>query len=117
MEREEIIQKAREKYINSGITMNITEALRLYLAHDATPEEQIPLFVTSPATHKIKTLLETNRPKCDDCGAGLFMQIDVRDVNGTLYPTAWVCNACGRIEYSDWTQEQWLRVLQNENRG
>ena len=116
MGRDEIIRKACDKYINSGITLNITEALRLYLKHDASSEEQIPLFITSPATHKIKTLLEKNRPTCDECGAVLFMQTDTRDAGGILYPTAWVCNVCGRIEYSSLTQEEWLKELQNENR-
>jgi uncharacterized protein with PIN domain len=117
MNRSEVVNKARAKYINTGITLNITEALRMYLENDATPEEQIPLVITTPVNHQIKKELENIRPTCDECNGNLFMQVGATDfVNGQIYPTAWVCHKCNKIEYSDKTPEQWLEILKNENR-
>jgi RNase P subunit RPR2 len=117
MERLEVIEKAREKYISTGVTLNITEALRMYLENDATDEEQIPLTITAPVNNKIKEELKTVRPTCDECDGYLFMQTNAMDfITGNKYPTAWVCNTCNKIEYSDKTPEQWLEILRNENR-
>jgi RNase P subunit RPR2 len=117
MERREIINKAREKYIKTGITINITEALKLYLEKDATSKEKIPLMITTPVHHQIKQELKTIRPTCDDCSGDLYMQINAICFNtGIRYPTAWVCSSCNKIEYSDKTPEQWLEILKNENR-
>ena len=117
MNRSEVVNKARAKYINTGITLNITEALRMYLENDATPEEQVPLFITAPVNNQIKEELKTTRPTCDECDGSLFMQVNALCFNtGIRYPTAWVCSSCNKIEYSDKTPEQWLEILKNENR-
>lgn len=116
MNRNEIVHKAREKYIFTGITNNITEALKLYLEKDATDEEQIPLFITTPEIHRLKELLKTQRPTCDDCGGNLFMRENIQGIDGIIYPTAWACNVCGLVEYSEKTPKEWLEIL-NENRG
>jgi len=114
--RERIIDKARIKYINSGITNNITEALRLYLKNDAGPDEQIPLFITSPEIRQVAKVLEQVRPRCDECDSDLHMQVNARDPAGKAYPTAWVCKKCGMIYYSDKTPSEWLKELQDETR-
>jgi ribosomal protein S27AE len=115
MNRNNIVHKAREKYVFTGITQNLTEALKMYL-ENAPEEEQIPLFVTMPEIHKLKELLKTQRPTCDDCGNDLFMRENIQGIDGKIYPTAWACNTCGLIEYSDKTPKEWLEIL-NENRG
>lgn len=115
MTRNQILNRAREKYILTGITKNITEALKLYLEKDATPEEQIPLFISTPEIHRLKEVLKTVRPRCDECDSELQMQVNARDITGKEYPTAWVCKKCGLINYSDKTPEEWLREL-SENR-
>lgn len=114
--RETIIGLARGKYIETGATRNITEALRMYLENDAGPDEQIPLFITTPEISRIKSLLKTIRPECEECGEALRMQIKGRDPEGQQYPTAWICNGCGLVEYSDKTPEEWIEILSNEDR-
>jgi len=117
MQRSEVIQKARKKYIGSGITNNITEALRMYLEKDATEEEQIPLFISAPVEYAIKRELKLVRPVCDECEGELFMQIEIVSLtSGEHFPTAWICKTCNKIEYSNKTPEQWLEILKNENR-
>jgi hypothetical protein len=108
MDRKEIIQKARSKYIPS-VTMNITEALRLYLKNDT--EEQIPLFITQDQSVRgFKEAIKKIRPRCEECDGELKMRRDVMDIYGNKYLTAWFCD-CGRIEYSDKTIEEWTEIL------
>jgi len=115
--RDLIIDLARAKYIDSGITKNITDALRLFLESDAGPENQVSLFITSPDIHRIKTILKTVRPQCDDCGAEMFLQVKARDPSGQEHPTAWTCKICEIILYSDMTPAEWLRELKDEARS
>jgi len=112
--RNTIISKARKKYIPET-TMNITEALRLYLANDAIDEEQIPLFVSTPENFKIGEILKEYRPTCDECGGNLYLQKNVLDINNKLWPVAWICKNCSLVEYSNKSVAEWLEIL-NENR-
>lgn len=115
-DRIEIINKARLKYIRTGITRNITEALKLYLENDAGPDEQIPLFISSPEIHKIRKVLEEIRPRCDECGEECHLQINARDPAGKTYPTSWICKNCGLEYFSYMTPAEWLKELQDETR-
>lgn len=114
--REDIINKARELYINTGKTRNITEALRLYLEHDAGPDEQIPLWITTPEIHQVRKILEQIRPRCDECDAELHLQVNARDPEGKAHPSAWTCKNCGVVYYSELTPAEWLKELRNETR-
>jgi len=115
-ERDEIIQRAREKYIDTGLTRNVTEALRLYLANDASPDEQIPLYITTPEIRRMREILKQIRPRCDDCDGELQMQTNALDRDGKKYPTAWICKKCGMIYYSDKSLSEWLKELNHEDR-
>lgn len=115
--RNEIVQQARLKYILTGKTRNITEALRLYLEHDAGPDEQIPLWITTPEIHQVRKILEQIRPRCDECGAELRLQVNARDPAGKIHPTAWICKNCGVEYYSELTPAEWLKELRNETRN
>jgi len=114
--REQIIYRSLLKYLHTGITNNITEALRLYLENDAGPDEQIPLFITSPEIHQVEKVLEGIRPRCEECDAELYLQINARDSTGRAYATAWVCKCCGVEYYSDKSPAEWLKELQDETR-
>ena len=114
--RDEIIHRGREKYIDTGKTRNITEALRLYLKNDAGPDEQIPLFITSPEINQLRETLKQVRPRCDECGSELHLQVGAQSPDGTNYPTAWICKTCGIENYSIMTPAEWLKELQNETR-
>ena len=114
--REEMLQKARDVYVRSGITRNITEALRLYLANDAGQDEQIPLFITTPEIHQVSEILKQIRPRCDDCNSELFLKTGAQDPEGKRYPTAWICKNCGIEIYSDLSPAEWLEELKDEAR-
>ena len=115
-DRDEIITRAREKYIDTGKTRNITEALSLYLENDAGPDEQIPLFITSPEIHQLETVLKHVRPRCDECDSELHLRVNARDPDGKAYPTAWICKNCGIEYYSDKTPAEWLKELRVADR-
>jgi tRNA(Ile2) C34 agmatinyltransferase TiaS len=110
--RDFIIRKAMDKYKD---IKNINKALELYLENDATEEEKIPLLITRPNLYKLKKVLKTARPICEECGAGLMMKEKAYDYKGKLHETAWIC-PCGIIEYSDKTADEWLEIL-SEDRG
>jgi len=104
------------KYIRTGVTKNITEALRMYLENDAGPDEQIPIYITAPEIHQIRTILEQIRPRCDECDAELNLQLNARDPDGKLHPTAWTCKKCGVVYYSELTPAEWLKEIELEAR-
>lgn len=114
--RDEIIARSRALYIDTGWTNNITEALRLYLKNDAGPNEQIPLYITSPEIHQVSMILEQIRPRCDECDAELHLQVNARDPDGKEHPTAWVCTKCSVVYYSQLTPAEWLKEIQDETR-
>ena len=111
-----MISKARTKYILTGRTNNITEALRLYLEHDAGPDKQVPLFITTPEIHQVSETLKQVRPRCDECDSELYMKTGAIDPSGKAYSTAWVCRNCGIVYYSDKTPAEWLKELEIEAR-
>ena len=115
--RDEIIARAQVKYIDTGVTKNITEALELYLKNDAGPDEQIPLFITSPEIHQIREVMKQVRPTCDDCDSEMFLQVKALDPAGREHPTAWTCKKCGIILYSDKSAAEWLKELKDEARS
>ena len=111
-----IIHHAWEKYVATGITLNITEALKLYLANDADSDEQIPLFITTPEIHQVREILRTFRPICEECGSPISLQVNAKDHSGKEYPSAWVCKNCGIENYSEKSPKEWLKIIQDENR-
>jgi hypothetical protein len=111
-----IIEKASQLYIETGKTRNITEALRLYLENDAGPDEQIPLFITTPEIHQVEMILKQIRPTCDECSVELYLQVNSTDPAGRAWPTAWVCKNCGIEYYSEKTPAEWLKELERETR-
>ena len=116
IKRNEIIDRARQKYIVPGITKNITEALKLYLENDAEANEQIPLFITTPEIHQLQEILKERRPQCDECDAELHLQVNAHDPTGKTYPTAWICKNCGIEYYSDKIPAGWLEEIRLEAR-
>jgi len=111
-----VIHKAAEKYIKTGITNNITDALRRYLDSDAGPDEQIPIFITSPLLQAIRSALRSARPTCDECRTGINLQNGATDQAGRKWLTAWICPKCHRIEYSNQSLSEWLEILKSEIR-
>lgn len=114
--RDEIIDRAREKYIMPGITNNITDALALYLKNDAPEDEQIPIWIITPEIHQMREILKQIRPRCDECGEELYLKTGAVDPHGVKYRTAWLCKNCEIEYYSDKSPAEWLEELQDEAR-
>jgi len=99
--RNSTISKARAKYIPSR-TMNISEALDLYLRNDAKGDEQIPLKITGKTRPKnIADLI--GRPECPSCGKKMMLRtINVLQgkQNQKGWKTCWECLNCGYEKYS-----------------
>lgn len=111
--RQAIIRKAREKYIKTGITKNLSCALALYLETDATTGEQIPLRITTPERHQVRQQLNKYRPECHSCGNPLRLKINAVDPAGQAWPSSLVCTQCGLEYFSDLTLSDWKTVLQD----
>jgi hypothetical protein len=114
--RQIVVDKACRLYIDTGKTLNITEALRLYLQNDANPEEIIPLMITAPGTQRLRQVLKSTRPDCIECGEQLKLGSNVVDASGKIWATAWTCASCGMIYYSNKTPADWLKELTDEAR-
>ena len=117
MDRDTIINHARSKYILTGHTRNITEALRLYLEHDAGVDEQIALSITTPEPYQMQRILDKNRPTCDYCSTAMRMKLNAVDIEGNKYPTSWLCPGCGIEEYSQNNFDDWKEILSREDLG
>jgi len=99
--RNKIIAKARAKYIPVR-TMNISEALRLYLLNDAKGDEQIPYQITSKSRpNNVADLI--GRPDCPSCGKKMMLRIisvPQGKQNQKGWKTCWECLNCGYEKYS-----------------
>ena len=111
-----VINKARAAYILTGRTLNITDALRMYLEDYPELHNLIPLYITSPEIHQMRRILEQIRPRCDECDSELFLQVFAVDPAGRQHPTAWQCKNCGMVYFSELTPAEWLKELRDETR-
>lgn len=96
-----ILSKARAKYIPSQ-TMNISEALKLYLKNDAKGDEQIPLKISGKTSPKnIADFI--GRPDCPGCGRKMMLRV-INILQGKQnqkgWKTCWECLNCGYEKYS-----------------
>ena len=104
--RNNITVKARKKYIPFR-TMNISEALELYLKNS---KEQIPLIITKKT--RPKTIADLiGRPDCPDCKQKMMLRI-IKTPQGKQnlkgWNTCWECLSCGHEEYSEKTVKDWI---------
>jgi len=93
-ERQDTIQKAVDKYVRTGIEMNITKAYQMYL--DEHPEEpKHPTMVTQYGDYtRPDAITSKNRPKCPECGLPMGLwEVNVSDASqvGKEFKTQWVC--------------------------
>jgi len=113
--RNAILARARAKYIRTGVTNNIGEALKRYLENDADVDEQIPLQITSADGPYFRRILDDHeRPGCPKCGEPLFLRVISpckTCARKTIKKTSWICQKCGHRIYSEKTLEDWLREL------
>ena len=97
--------KAREIFIRSGITNNISVAFELYQALLA--EEKKQTFIS----RMDNPISDAERPECSECGEPLKLDPNPKVIEGEAYPTTWICTKCGVEYYTKKTVEEWIEEL------
>ncbi len=115
LSRNDIVVRARGKYIKTGATKNITIAVQMYLENDASKDEIAVYNSETNDLARIRTILKTKRPNCKDCGNPLKLDFNVRDKEGKLFPTAFICSKCGLIRYLSQTLPELIRAFNDGN--
>lgn len=105
-ERNNIIAKARKKYIPSH-TRNITEAFKLYLMNaekEALPTGKRHSIIITRKTKPKNWIDIIGRPKCPKCNTEMGLRpimIPKGESNLKGYRSCWECENCGYEKYSD----------------
>jgi len=109
-ERMAEVVKARRIFI-PHITPNITTAFELYQAIFAKEEMKVFISTREGGNKSMSPLDDLLRPHCEECDAELGLRINAIDTDGRVHATSWVCEKCGREEYSDKSVQDWMEVL------
>lgn len=108
--RRTIIATARKEFITTGITNNISGAVRLYF--EAHPDicKDVKMTISTREEDRPKTILdEYERPKCRKCGSPLFWKGACTACKGKK--NQWVCKKCGFKHITKDTLEQAIGKL------
>ena len=115
-ERALLVRKARAKYIATGKTKNITEAVRWFIKDHPEKSTGIPATITTSEKDRPRTILDNYvRPPCPQCGQPLFLKIQCSGMGKGDRITLWVCVKCNYKDYSEKTLQQWLAILPRKN--
>ena len=113
--RGRIISLAREKYIKTGRTKNVSEAVRWYLEAHLEECAGIPATITPREADRPRTILdEYDRPPCPKCGKPLFFQVCSTCGKGKRKKNEWVCKACGHRRITKDTLARSLAKLERK---
>lgn len=122
-DRMQAVNDARDIFIASGITNNISVAFELYQALLADRER--PLVLSSkeqeahtgprfPAVGKRLTLdmdIELELPSCPDCGEELSLREASQEEQAEGARSVWYCSKCKFEGTSEKSPLQWIREL------
>jgi len=103
---------ARELYIKTGVTKNITRALHKYC--EGHPEEcaGIPESIRGAEEERRLNILDFYiRPKCRKCGAPLFWHQGCGSCKGPVKKNYWQCKACGFKHITKNTLQEAIKKL------
>jgi len=104
------VAKARDIFIKTGVTNNITVAYHMYLKVFDKDEMDVMISGINTPWGNI------TRPTCDECGEEMKLNPMPRKIGDTIYPTSWICK-CGVEEYTEKTVEEWFKELKIEDKG
>lgn len=106
--RRELVFEATERFINTGITNNITEAMEMLMA-ERPEDERVPIMVSTKEMPSPRGRLERlERPKCELCYRPMRLRIGRPQDD---FKTSWVCEHCLVEEFTDYPVEYWLATL------
>ena len=91
-----LLAAAREEFIKTGFTRNISEALKLYCAHHPENCAGIPERIHGPEDERRRSVLDNFvRPACRKCGQALYWKQGCNSCRSTVKKNQWVCVVCG----------------------
>ena len=94
--RAQVVSAARKKYIATGKTKSISEAVRWYIEEHPDDCAGIPATISTREEDRPRTILDDyDRPPCPKCGKPLFFQVCSTCGSGKRKKNEWVCRACG----------------------
>ena len=95
-DRYALISDARKKYIATGKTINISEAVEMYWKAHPKKCAGFPLTISPRDVIRPRTILDGyERPKCRKCGADMGWQGGCATCKGPLKKNVWICEECG----------------------
>jgi hypothetical protein len=111
IEREVAIQRAREIFIKSDITKNITVAFEMYQAILAEQEREIN--IVHPNDKPVSIFDTLPRPKCDLCGSDMLIRFLPPNTEKITSQT--ICSNCDNVLDFDLTPDQWVDLLKEQD--
>lgn len=112
--RTEEISKARKIFM-PNITNNITEAFALYQEILADDDSKMPVTVSRSDGYIQKPTLAQLSEKlgmaCSECNSQMVLKEKVSDMDGVIWSSAWFCNQCFAMYYSEKTVQEWLDTI------
>jgi len=113
--RKWFIIKARQEFIESGETNNISEAVRLYTAAHPETSDFMTATITTREKDRPQTILdEYERPKCRKCGADMFWKGACTTCKGPVKKNQWICKVCGFKRITKDTLEKAISKLKRK---
>ena len=113
--RREIIHEARKHFIETGKTLNISEAMRLYWQEHPEECAGIPATITTREIDRPQTILDDyERPKCRKCGADMFWKGTCTTCKGPVKKNQWICKVCGFKRITKDTLEKAISKLKRK---
>lgn len=102
------LQRAKQIFIESGLTANITLAFKVYQAIFAERERQI--FMSTAFGNRPRTLMDKyERPKCPECDADMMFR-DVPE-NPEGIKVQMVCTKCDTVLNDTNDLTWWMKEL------
>jgi len=113
--RKWFITKARQEFIATGETNNISEAVHLYMAAHPETSDFMTATITPREVDRPQTILdEYERPKCRKCGADMFWKGGCLTCKGPVKKNQWICKVCGLKRITKDTLEKAISKLKRK---
>lgn len=107
-----LTEVAKARKIFAPITgKNITEAFTFYQEILADEKRDVLISTQKGGKKPLTPLDNYIRPRCRECDEDMRLQINVPDMDGKIWKTAWHCLKCLTYYYSDKTAREWMDEL------
>ena len=115
LNRTDAVLRARNIFIKSGITNNVSVAFELYQSIFAEQERKIFLS-TVVAGNRNKTIMDRyERPKCPECGADMMFRKVSDNPDGTKVQLVCQKPDCDTVLNSENDLDWWMKELKKKD--